>query len=78
MFRAQFHTWTGRVDVGMESKEKVYIVQMKKSFIHSTKDLLSSSFYVKAACKVLEQYKYCNVHYINASLNSFTTILLGR
>jgi len=62
----------------MESKEKVYIVQMKKSFIHSTKDLLSSSFYVKAACKVLEQYKYCNVHYINASLNSFTTILLGR
>ena len=62
----------------MESKEKVYMVQMKKSFIHSTKDLLSSSFYVKAACKVLEQYKYYNVHYINASLNSFTTLLLGR
>lgn len=62
----------------MESKEKVYIVQMRKSFIHSTKDLLSTSFYVKAACQVLEQYKYCNVYYINASLNSSTTVLLGR
>lgn len=62
----------------MENKEKIYIVQMKKSFIHSTKDLLSTSFHGKAASEVLEQYKYCNVHYINASLNAFTTILLGR
>ena len=45
MFRAQFHTWTGRVDVGMESKEKVYIVQMKK-IIHSFNQRLIKLFFL--------------------------------